>query len=782
MFNPSSYSTLPPSAARVTPYEALGKSSQPKTAAPEEFSKHCQKQRSTAKRSKFTGLRISNLLSFLAVLICLSLPGAAGAAKAILEWDGTDPSAEGYRMFQRSEGQPYDYDSPIWSGSATTCSIDQLADGTYYFVVRAFKGTTIESSDSNEVEWKVVINQPPQADAGSDQAVSANTPVTLDGSASSDPDGNIAAYQWTQSTGTTVTLANAAGAKPSFTAPDVSNTSTLGFKLTVSDAEGLTASDTCQVTVLPVAAKDPDSDNDGLTDKDETNLYGTDPHNADTDGDGIPDGQEVGDGTDPRAPDATQTPNPQYAKIWIEAEDGDIHAPMQIADNPDASASTYIEVPNGQGNASSPSQGAGYAVYTFNAPTTADYVVWGRIIAKDGKDNSFFVSMDGNTPTTWHTQKSESWIWNQVNVPGNTEPLVYRLEAGQHTLTIYQREDGTQIDRILFTDLMDYVPEGLGENVTPMPDQPSSQHIWLEAEKGDLNTPMQLADDPNASDGGYIQVPNGQGNASSPSQEAGYAEYTFDVPTAADYVVWGRIIAKDGKDNSFFVSMDGNTPATWHTQKSESWIWNQVNDRASTEPVIYHLEAGQHTLTIHQREDGTKIDKILVTKDMAYAPEGLGETVVIPTPSSQEIQMEAENGILNNTMKAFSDSTASAGGYIEVPNGQGNASSPSQEAGYAVYTFDAPTTADYVIWGRIMAKDGKDNSFFVSMDGNTPVTWHTQKSETWIWNQVNAPGSTEPVIYHLESGQHTLTLYQREDGTKIDKFLITKDMGFVPEE
>ena len=42
-----------------------------------------------------------------------------------------------------------------------------------------------------------------------------------------------------------------------------------------------------------------DSDNDGLTDYDEVNIYGTDPRNADTSGNGIEDGQMVARGLDP---------------------------------------------------------------------------------------------------------------------------------------------------------------------------------------------------------------------------------------------------------------------------------------------------------------------------------------------------------------------------------------------------------------------------------------------------------------------------------------------------
>ena len=51
--------------------------------------------------------------------------------------------------------------------------------------------------------------------------------------------------------------------------------------------------------VLPVRAEVLDSDGDGLSDYDEIHLYHTDPHLADTDGDGHPDGQEVASGYSP---------------------------------------------------------------------------------------------------------------------------------------------------------------------------------------------------------------------------------------------------------------------------------------------------------------------------------------------------------------------------------------------------------------------------------------------------------------------------------------------------
>ncbi|MGN6485173.1 MAG: hypothetical protein ACTHMX_12315, partial [Thermomicrobiales bacterium] len=63
------------------------------------------------------------------------------------------------------------------------------------------------------------------------------------------------------------------------------------------------ATDMTTPTPTPAPATDTtDSDGDGLYDADETDVYHTDPHNADTDGDGVDDGQEVYDGTDPNNP------------------------------------------------------------------------------------------------------------------------------------------------------------------------------------------------------------------------------------------------------------------------------------------------------------------------------------------------------------------------------------------------------------------------------------------------------------------------------------------------
>jgi hypothetical protein len=65
------------------------------------------------------------------------------------------------------------------------------------------------------------------------------------------------------------------------------------------DHDGLT---NLQEFLLGTDPHNPDTDGDGLKDGDEVNIYHTNPLVADTDGDGIPDGVEIATGTDPLNP------------------------------------------------------------------------------------------------------------------------------------------------------------------------------------------------------------------------------------------------------------------------------------------------------------------------------------------------------------------------------------------------------------------------------------------------------------------------------------------------
>ena len=94
------------------------------------------------------------------------------------------------------------------------------------------------------------VNQRPTAEAGDAQSVRGGGTVTLDGSASSDLDGDDLIYLWTQPLEQTVALTNEATSMATFTAPDVmTGTINLTFNLTVTDPDGLNHVDTVTIAV-----------------------------------------------------------------------------------------------------------------------------------------------------------------------------------------------------------------------------------------------------------------------------------------------------------------------------------------------------------------------------------------------------------------------------------------------------------------------------------------------------------------------------------------------------
>ncbi|MFT4025046.1 MAG: PKD domain-containing protein [Flavihumibacter sp.] len=94
----------------------------------------------------------------------------------------------------------------------------------------------------------VTPNQAPTARAGNDISISlpANTAI-LDGSGSTDPDGQITAYAWKQLSGPAATLTNAGSAIATAQFQVAGNYS---FQLTVTDNDNTTGADTVSVTVL----------------------------------------------------------------------------------------------------------------------------------------------------------------------------------------------------------------------------------------------------------------------------------------------------------------------------------------------------------------------------------------------------------------------------------------------------------------------------------------------------------------------------------------------------
>jgi hypothetical protein len=165
--------------------------------------------------------------------------------------------------------------------------------------------------------------------------------------------------------------------------------------------------------------------------------------------------------------------------------------------------------------------------------------------------------------------------------------------------------------------------------------------IWLEAEscrdpfRGTITSPLLIKDDATASGASYIQVASGNNSQASMPASEGVATYRFSVMTGGVHKIWGRVMAPTVNDDSFWVRMDKIVPdpdggpdtvvkgsaIRWNDiTPGTAWHWTRVVADGTTTPFSFNLTAGDYVLNVAYREDGARLDVMVITSDTAFNP------------------------------------------------------------------------------------------------------------------------------------------------------------------
>ena len=440
-----------------------------------------------------------------------------------------------------------------------------------------------------------------------------------------------------------------------------------------------------------------------------------------------------------------------------------------------------------------------YVEYRFEVREPGPFVLWGRVKTLHKHENSFFVSVDGKPEIIWdapgpddrHTQlfdrTAREWSWDAVssrepNTDLVTDPILFNLTAGNHTLYIRNREDNTQLDALLMTNDLSYKP------VKRTPDGPPSRpvYVWMEAEAGNLLGPMEVSDDGATR---FVWVRESKDN--DPSRK-GTILLSFEVDQPGDYVIWGRVLAPNSRANSFYGSLNDGKEFIWDTpgpdenSRVRRWTWAPLRSRSDVqrghpEAMRSRLQAGMHQLQISGREDGTRLDAVLVTNNLDFAPSGAA-----PAPPPEYpvfVWFEAENAaLISDPFRVVEDDKSSGHRYVEGYRTATDSRDKPDACGRTVYSFDVPVAATYTLWGLVSISEGEENSFWLRVDGREWIKWNgIRKQREWHWHRVHdSDRGAISVEFDLAAGSHTLEFAVREYDTELDRLLLTNDMNYVP--
>jgi beta-lactamase regulating signal transducer with metallopeptidase domain len=475
---------------------------------------------------------------------------------------------------------------------------------------------------------------------------------------------------------------------------------------------------------------------------------------------------------------------PAAMYLWAEAEDAAPPSPARRRASLGASAGAYVVLSDRERSR----DGLDEVTFSLDVPRAADYLVWARLAGDRGPDGSLVLSVDDAAPLRWAPGRANrtglrGWDWHRVEDSGSdasrTVPAGFRLAAGVHTLRVRSDDGSVRFDRLLVTTDSLYRPEARGAPEVGF--QP--EYRLMEAEGAELRGAIQRARDDLASADGYLTFGAGRGR-----NGGGSATFNFDVSQPGRYAIWGRVVAPDGRANSFFASVDDGAEVVWDAPARDDdarwWIWDPLSarelDGRTVDPLLFDLQPGRHQLRIRTREPGTRLDAILVTNDLAHRPRGIWPATLPAAPV--HLWLEAESARIIEPFAVREDARAGGGKYLEV--GKIKAEEKEAGAGAAVLHFSVPQAGVYTLWARTIARDRDEDSFWLRVNGGPRTRWNEiARGRDWRWSTVHDTDRANRIAqFHLRAGANRIELAGRESGVRLDRFLITNDPLFEPGE
>ena len=370
------------------------------------------------------------------------------------------------------------------------------------------------------------------------------------------------------------------------------------------------------------------------------------------------------------------------------------------------------------------------ADYLVQFPMAGTYTVWVCGQGATTADNSIFIGANGIAPA------SAAGVTLPAANGWAKSPDTITVAAGRQTITLWMREDGVVVDRILLTTNASMpAPSGLG--------------------------------------------PNESGTTLSGSTPVAAAPVITTHPTS--------VTAATGQTASFTVTASGTGPLSYVWKRGTTVVGG--NSASLSLSNVQAADAGLYTCTV-SNSAGTVISAtatltvntaIVDSFQQDSGSDGLvvieAETTLATTIAAGGKSWQSVSAPTGFSGSGALQALANTGIMVDLAN---LSSSPRQD-----YRIIFTKTGTHHVWIRGVGATSGDNSVTIGIDGAATSSSDNLSlpiGSVYGWNNTTSasPGGTVRTINVTSVGLHTLSVWMREDGVVIDKVLLTVTAGLIP--
>lgn len=300
---------------------------------------------------------------------------------------------------------------------------------------------------------------------------------------------------------------------------------------------------------------------------------------------------------------------------------------------------------------------------------------------------------------------------------------------------------------------------------------------------------------------GYMRSFPIETNVMSELERSPRLDYDVEMTQPGTYYIWARVLAPTSAQNSIHLGDSGvMTAERIDIPETDVWVWkNETN--AGGRAMVEVNDPGVVTINCWMRESGACLDKLLLTSDPNYAPEGIEvmDPMAARTQSADDpnglVAMEAElyaaiapPADANEPFEWVADSNEefegfSLEGYMRSFPIETNVGSELERSPRLDYDVAMTQPGTYYIWARVLAPTSAQNSIHLGDSGVMTAERLNIPDGGWVWVNETNGGDRAMLTVNADVNEPnlvTVNCWMRESGACVDKLLLTMDPNYVP--